>query len=364
MNRVSGTLLTGLFISTIVIAAFVLNLSDIRSLATVTLNYGEFKVLEQIPSDDLIPKTNLYFVGDIMLGRDVEQTLLQNGLDYPYANISFDSKTDIVVANFEAAIPEVHIKTPNNTFRFSVDKRLLPPLRAAGFTHLSLANNHTFDYGVTGFENTQETLTDNNFITFGHSTIFATSSVAFVSHGGKKIALIALHVLFTTPQDSVLESVVTQAVENSDVQILYIHWGNEYALQHSGEQELLATKLASLGVDIVVGHHPHVVQDISKIGNMLVFYSLGNYIFDQYFSIPVQQGLVLKLDESLNISLLPVSSEEKRASPSYLDGEKRAIFLQNLAERSDAALFEQIKSGFITYSNMLATSTEVAIMAQ
>lgn len=364
MVKASGTFLTGTFIALIVTGSFLVNVIEIRSLAAFTLSYGELSRLQPVLTEAPGSETNLYFVGDIMLARDVERTLLQEGLDYPYRAISFDTKNDLVVANFEASIPQTHIKTPNNTFRFSVDKRLIPPLKAAGFTHLSLANNHAFDHGAVSFENTKEVLADNNLISFGHPTIFATSSISFINHAGKKIAIVGLHVLFNTPSDVQLESVVSFAKENSDLQILYVHWGNEYALVHSGEQERLATRMSDLGVDIVVGHHPHVVQDIVKIGNTLVFYSLGNYIFDQYFSIPVQQGLVLRLDDSLNIALLPVSSEETRIQPSYMVGEKRASFLKNLASRSDKALFEQIESGVITYSNMLASSSEVAIMAQ
>lgn len=360
MRRVSGTLITGLFIALVVIILFFGAVTDLRSSALATLRYGEVDSFSPaIPST----KANVYFVGDVMLARDVEQTLLREGLAHPYTNISFNNETDFVVANFEAAIPQIHERTPNNTFRFSVDRRLLPSLSEAGFSHLSLANNHAFDHGLAGFLNTKAVLLENDFVTFGHPTVFSTSSVSFIELKGKKIALIGLHVLFSTPQSEVLQSILRFAAENSDLQVLYIHWGNEYALKHAGSQERLATLASGYGVDIIVGHHPHVVQDISQINNTLVFYSLGNYIFDQYFSIPVQQGLVLRLDESLNIELLPVSSEGNKAQPSFMTEEQRGEFLKNLAQRSDPRLLEQIERGVISYANMLATSSEVAIMA-
>ena len=143
-----------------------------------------------------------------------------------------------------------------------------------------------------------------------------------------------------------------------------MHWGVEYANTNSATQRKLAQTLSKLGVDIIVGHHPHVVQNIELIDNTLVFYSLGNFIFDQYFSVPVQQGLVLKLDSDLGIELLPVSSEEVRVQPAFMAKEKRKLFLESLSRRSDIRLVEDILMGKILYQNMLASSSEVAIMAE
>lgn len=363
MRRIPRTFIAA---ALILIVVFILAFSQSQNLFSflpkhivygeVTSSFGDEKIRSDIK--------NIYFVGDVMLGRDVEQKLKMNGFDYPYENFSFKDKSSYVVANFESSVPKIHTRTPNNTFRFSVDSSALPALKEAGFTHLSLANNHTFDHGLPGYNETVTTLWDTGFVPFGHPTLFSTSSVSFLGLGDKKIALIGLHVLFTMPTDKVIEGVTTYARDNSDVQVVFVHWGEEYSLLHNSAQRELAQRLAGNGVDIVVGHHPHVVQDVELIDNTLVFYSLGNFIFDQYFSTSVQQGLVLALDESLQIKLLPVSSEKVHAQPSLMDSESAALFLNNLAKRSDEQLSTVIKNGVIDYSFILASSPEVAIMAE
>ena len=363
MTRLSRTFLAATLISVVVFVLAFTQVRELLSAVSPSVNYGEVVS----PLADVISVSDIkqiFFVGDVMLGRDVEQKLNVHGFEYPYKNLFFTNEKSYVVANFESAIPKTHIKTPNNTFRFSVNKNLLPALKEAGFTHLSLANNHAFDYGLPGYNETVATLWDAGFVPFGHPTVLSTSSVTFVEVADKKIALIALHVLFTMPKDETVAAVATYAKENSDLQVVYVHWGEEYSLVHGSAQRALASKLADNGVDIVVGHHPHVVQDIELIDNTLVFYSLGNFIFDQYFSVPVQQGLMLKMDENLKISLLPVSSQDVRVQPALMSSEATVNFLDNLAARSDKRLETAIKKGEIDYSFILASSPEVAIMAE
>ena len=131
---------------------------------------------------------------------------------------------------------------------------------------------------------------------------------------------------------------------------------------------MLATKFSELGADLVVGHHPHVVQGIEKINNTLVFYSLGNFIFDQYFNQPVRQGLVLQLMENSNskleLNLIPVSSEETLAQPKLMNESAKSLFLKNLARYSSIDVVEDIKAAKISLDNLLATSTETAIIAE
>ena len=356
----------GICICIVCILFAYINLKTVTTYNAPVLEYGEVTAFyvpgEITPSPAM--KQNLFFVGDVMLARDVEQTLIGKGFDFPYKNLTFNSDTDYVFANFESAIPTIHTKTPNNTFRFSVDGRLLPSFRKAGFTHLSLANNHAFDFGLPGYNETITTLWEEGFVPFGHPTVFSSSSVTYVEVGTRRIALVALHVLFTEPKEEVLASVLKQTSLESDLQIVTVHWGVEYANTNSATQRKLAQTLSKLGVDIIVGHHPHVVQNIELIDNTLVFYSLGNFIFDQYFSVPVQQGLVLKLDSDLGIELLPVSSEEVRVQPAFMAKEKRKLFLESLSRRSDIRLVEDILMGKILYQNMLASSSEVAIMAE
>ena len=145
-----------------------------------------------------------------------------------------------------------------------------------------------------------------------------------------------------------------------------MNWGEEYSEVASASKHKLESVLAENSTDIIIGHHPHVVQNIEKINETLVFYSLGNYIFDQYFSDSVQKGLMLKLslENGLKIELLPVSSLENHAQPKLLVAKEKTVFLEELALRSDNALVEQILAGSLALTVALASSTEVAIMTE
>lgn len=311
-------------------------------------------------------KRQINFVGDIMLGRDVERHLNKNGLNYPYLKLRFNNDTAYTVANFESSIPVLHVPAPNNTFRFSVDKIFLPALRMAGFTHLSLANNHSFDFGLPGYNNAVSELWNNDFVPFGHPTILATSSVVVLTIDNTKISLIGVHTLYGNPSKESIEAVLDHAKTVSDIQIVYIHWGEEYSEFRSKSQRELATVLAAAGTDIIIGHHPHVVQGIEKINDTLVFYSLGNFIFDQYFSPSVQNGLMLTLSlgSTPMIQLIPITSQGTRAQPQEMAEKDRVNFLTALAGRSDLALTSSIASGTVPFAFTLATSSEVVIMAE
>lgn len=311
-------------------------------------------------------KEQIYFVGDVMLARDVERTMLSKGYGYPYQGIQFDKDTSYVFGNFESAIPLAHIPTPNNTFKFSVNEIFLPELRAAGFTHMSLANNHTFDYGRSGYNNTITKLWDQDIEPFGHPSVFSTSSISIVELGEVKVSVIALHTLFGAPTEKNINEVLSLASKLSDMQIVYVHWGDEYSKLPSMTQKKLAKKLSDAGADVIIGHHPHVVQSIEKINDTYIFYSLGNFIFDQYFSPDVQTGLMLKivLGEQTYIDILPITSLENRLQPKQMAGQDRDVYLGKLSELSSPELTDLIKLGQIPLNLVLATSTEVAIMAE
>ena len=100
----------------------------------------------------------------------------------------------------------------------------------------------------------------------------------------------------------------------------------------------------------------------------MVFYSLGNFIFDQYFNQDVRQGLILKLIENskfeLELNLIPVISEETLAQPTLMNDTDRKLFLNKLSEYSSSDVKEFIKSAKVNLNNQLATSTETAIIAE
>ncbi len=334
--------------------------------------YGEFSAVASSTPENIIKsettKDTIYFVGDVMLARHVEYLMDKYGANYPYKQIVFPNmENSFLVGNFESSIAPKHKKTPNFNFQFSSNPKYVGSLREFGFTHLSLANNHSFDYGTEGYQNAGNILKNNNIITFGHPTQAATSSMTYLELQNHTIALIGLHNLFITPTKEEVGNIFSQSSNSSDLQIAYVHWGTEYSLIQSEEQRQFAEMLVEAGADVVIGHHPHVVQGIERIEGSPVFYSLGNFIFDQYFNQSVREGLVLALKDisgELSIELLPVSSANSLAQPSFMSEADGLTFLTSLSERSEKNLDISIKNRNIALINKLATSTETAIMAQ
>jgi|AntRauTorcE11897_2_1112592.scaffolds.fasta_scaffold02738_3 poly-gamma-glutamate synthesis protein (capsule biosynthesis protein) len=319
-------------------------------------------VSEQQPYDSVL------FVGDVLLARNTEHLMRIHGNDYPYRSLSFSEVANrpAVVGNFEASMPKIHKQTPTHMLTFSVASTFIPPLALAGFTHMSLANNHTFDYSQSGYNNTQTTLDQNGIVSFGHPNMLNKSSIEYVEIDKKVVAIIAVHTLQRLPTYSELKEVFSYATARSDLQVAYVHWGTEYAASHNTRQREAAERFVDAGADLVIGHHPHVVQDIELVHGVPVFYSLGNYIFDQYDSVATQEGLMLHLEfsqEQPRVSLLPVTSVGTLSQPRYMQTQNHATFLADLADRSDPKLTDFIKNGQIIIGDEVASSSKVAIMS-
>lgn len=296
-------------------------------------------------------QTSMLFVGDVMLARNVELLMRQEGILYPFSGVRdmFADHT-YVVGNFEASIPEHHTPTPSFTFRFSVDRAMISVLEFVGVTDMSLANNHTFDAGSTGLASTREALWEFGIQTIGDPNELTTEHVAYRNLGDVRVALVGLNATYRAPDVDVVAQVLDEVSQQSDVQIVMMHWGEEYALTASATQQALAYALIDAGADAIIGHHPHVVQNIDVYRNAPIFYSLGNFIFDQYWNDDVREGLAVSLsftDDKVRYELIPVTSIDLRSSPRPMSRTERTEFLAELSERSDADIEHAIKKGEI-----------------
>ncbi len=311
---------------------------------------------------------SLIFVGDVLLARNVEILSQRYGATYPFKGLKFSTiaPASYIIGNFESAVPLVHEPTAAGSLRFSVDASFLPYLRQAGFTHLSLANNHSFDYGKQNFLHTKETLLVHDLAPMGHPEQISKESISFLTVNHKVVALLTIHTLAQMPTVSEVEAMVSYASKRSDMQITYVHWGTEYELVNDTSQRDLAEVLVKAGVDLIVGHHPHVVQNVDVIDGVPVFYSLGNYIFDQYFSLETQEGLVLQLDVSDDpiLYLHPVTSEASLSQPRAMTATHHVRFLHSLASRSGTEIAPSIRRGFLPMDSLVASSSKIAMIVR
>jgi len=318
----------GLLVTAIVFSGFFVR-GDVERAESITITQPQYGLIGK-----LFKPQAIVFTGDIMLARSVEDIMKEHGSLYPFQNmISFLEEKDLVIGNFEASIPENHIPTLPLTMRFSVDKSYLKALSTTGFDVLSLANNHSYDYGKEGYEHTRTECENALLVCFGNPFGVGTSSIRSIRVGDTSVGLLFLHTLYGSPDINELKKTIDQMQETSDVQFAYIHWGDEYKTVHLESQAELAYYLIDSGVDAIIGHHPHVIQDIELYKGKPIFYSLGNFIFDQYFSDEVQEGYLVEALISYNLitySLHPHDSKTVRSQPKFLTEFENANFFREV----------------------------------
>ncbi len=329
MDRIKLAIILFILGATCLIGALVLakNSADLLSeqkqaivvekIVTSTPEIVEPKVEESKP-------LSLIFTGDIMLARHVDW-LSKKSKDeaYPFLKIKdFLASADLTIGNLEGPIVKNYFIVPNNSTRFSFTPNKAEVLAQVGFDYLSQANNHTNDASFNSELETRTYLTQNNIIGFGQNRNSGQDKATRIEKNGQKINLFGLYTFGVDFNEGKALKNISEQTEAGVLDIVFVHWGAEYKTKHNKSQEKLAHALIDAGVDMIIGHHPHVVQDFEQYKDKYIFYSLGNFVFDQYFSAEVQQGLVLKLvlDEKQNkIELYPVKI--KLAQPELIKKE-------------------------------------------
>jgi poly-gamma-glutamate capsule biosynthesis protein CapA/YwtB (metallophosphatase superfamily) len=167
----------------------------------------------------------------------------------------------------------------------------------------------------------------------------------------KKIAIVGLDLFDHNFEQEKTKEIFDAVKPYSDYRIAFIHWGTEYTAQPQDKQKEIAHQIIDLGADIILGHHPHVVQSVEIYNNKPIFYSLGNFVFDQYFSKETQEGLGVQiklLPYQIQYELLPINIA--KSQPQFMQGDDKEKFLNYLAKISDLDenISNQIKNGYLS----------------
>jgi poly-gamma-glutamate capsule biosynthesis protein CapA/YwtB (metallophosphatase superfamily) len=314
---------------------------------------SELPVLRNVIEKPVEPFT-FVMVGDVMLGRTVRNRMRASGNDLPFVNVApIFAGADAVVVNLEGPIttldaPDLRV-SPEQPYsmRFAFDPIAAQVLRTAGVTHVSLANNHAGDQGLEGKEDTRENLTAAGVEYFGAPWKLDVGTVAHVRPEGHDVAFIGIDATIALP-DMVELAREIESFGTSTHIVVFMHWGDEYQPVHNATQEAIAHALIDAGVDAVVGSHPHVIQDIEVYNGAPIFYSLGNFIFDQYWNADVRSGLALRIthnETGERYQLVPIDGNH--AQPKLMEEPARQALLDALALRSQAELAESIKVGLL-----------------
>ena len=237
--------------------------------------------------------------GDVMFARNMEGVLSTDSS--PFAGVSdVISNVDLLLINFENAAT-----TSENAVKGDVPLKCSPdfvPLaKANNLTVAALANNHAFDYGIDGMRDTIDNLKAAGITPIGAGNSEDEAHAAVVEEiNGRKITILNYmdSENFAEYSQDVMpiangsnpgyssyssENAQKQIGEHndSDLIIVFMHYGNEYLNYANDDQKRIAHELIDYGADVVVGSHPHVPQGAEMYNGKPIFYSLGNFIFDQ-----------------------------------------------------------------------------------
>lgn len=228
-------------------------------------------------------------VGDIMLGRECNVRMSQlKDYRYPFLKTAdFTKNADLTFGNLETPITS-DCRLTSVGMVFCAQKETLEGLKYAGFDLVSLTNNHASNQGTNGLAETKTLLNQQNIGYFdGDGKVLTVKST--------KIGFVGYNLLDKYDQNQIVTK-IKELKKTSDLVVLSLHWGNEYQKNPSNWQKELAHTLIDFGADLIIGHHPHVSQPVEEYNGKLIFYSLGNFVFDQPWSEETKKGQIAVLE--------------------------------------------------------------------
>ncbi|MFB3047181.1 MAG: CapA family protein [Acidiferrobacterales bacterium] len=265
-------------------------------------------------------------VGDIMLGGSAVPKLRREGYDYPFLLVQpILRQADVVFGNLEGPLTDAGQAAPDKRYVFrSPPAKVAPALAAAGFTVVSLANNHTMDYGVEGLKQTMAALDEAGIQHTGAGmNLQEARRPAFVKSGDYTLGFLAYSLTFPESfwaqgqrpgtafgHASHVRADVAAARDQADVVVVSFHWGREATTELRDYQSKLAHAAIDSGASVVLGHHPHILQGIEYYKHGIIFYSLGNFVFGSY-SRKATRSIIALLNlrgaKVLEVKLIPVN---------------------------------------------------------
>lgn len=246
------------------------------------------------------PRAEILFGGDMLFDRSIRTTMDEKGGDFIFSCIAQTLRdADIVVANLEGPITSTSSKSVgspvggewNYTFTFPTSTASL--LARHNIRLVNLGNNHIMNFSRWGLEETKRYLAEAHVRYFGDPDATEADRVARLTVGGVPLSFVNWSDWTSDKTDHTVAQVRTEA-EDGRVVVVYTHWGEEY-VPPIPRVRALAHQFVDAGAAIVIGSHPHVVQEHEVYNGKEVYYSLGNFVFDQYWNEEVSHGLLLEV---------------------------------------------------------------------
>ena len=254
----------------------------------------------------------LSFLGDCTLGcneidhgkkKSLDYYVGQYGFGYCFEKVRYIlEQDDLTVGNLECVLSDtadgLDKKTKKN-YNFRAYESYVNILKEGSVEAVTVANNHIGDYGQPGFDATVRVLSENGVSWFG-STDWGGQYFIY-EKDGIRIGLVGSHVAFYWQNVEQMQAIFERLrAENCQVIIAVIHAGVEYDKRHDDNQTKMARRFIQWGADIVIGHHPHVLQGYEVIDGVPVYYSLGNFVFAGNFQVKTKYTAIMQLSLSFD----------------------------------------------------------------
>ena len=286
----------------------------------------------------IIPEINIFKketvsvlnFGDVMFDRGVRNIIENRGRD-PFEYIKKDldliKKYDVVIANLEGPIVVMDRNLcQQKAYNFQFAPDTTDRLKSIGINMVNIANNHSYDCYSKGFESTKAFLQTAGIDYMGDTDV--EKSFVIKELKGKKIAFVGIDRTVSSVSIEKYYELVRRLKSENDYVVVNIHWGTEYSLLETKEQTFVARGLVDSGVDVIFGHHPHVIEPVRVYKGKAIFYSLGNFVFDQTGENE-NTGLGVGAefdDEKIKFNLFPYKI--KVFAPDFLKGEDKNNFCE------------------------------------
>jgi poly-gamma-glutamate capsule biosynthesis protein CapA/YwtB (metallophosphatase superfamily) len=330
---------------------------------------------EQEPTPEMTteprgPTITVVATGDIMLGGTGREFYHRDNYDYAFVNVrDILLDADIFIGNVETALTTSDELLVEKKYRFrDPPGPVSAALARAGLDVANLGNNHSLDYGHTGLAQTLEALHGVGVKTIGAgATDLQARRAAVISVADRRLGFLAYSNTFPEEfwadedrpgtafghERNVREDVAALKAFGIDNVLVSFHWGREGTTELRDYQPLLAYAAIDAGADVVIGHHPHILQAVEKYKQGVIFYSLGNFTFGSY-SPAAQDSAIARIEfvdgQLQGVELIPIDVFNQRVlfQPRLLRGENarrvvtklqalsamRGTQLQSIADRA------------------------------
>jgi|SRR3989344_3974939 len=278
----------------------------------------------QLPAMSEKQSHTLLFVGDIMLSRSVGAKMARdNDYLWPFrALVETLSSADVLFGNLESVISDKG-QNVGSVYSFRADPRAIEGLQYAGFDVVSVANNHAADWTREAFADSIVRLRAADIAAVGGGlTEGEAYNGVIIERNGLRVGFLAYTDLIPLSfaaqgnqagvaridRDRIVAAIQTLEAQTDYIVVSY-HFGEEYQTQSNATQQELAHYTIDAGADFVIGHHPHVTQEIELYHGGLIAYSLGNFVFDQHWSTATAHSMILVVtieNGSFSYSTIPI----------------------------------------------------------